>query len=93
VTSLRGALVAFVEFIDLPSASMGMQLWQGQLLRPTDRCARFLHHFRFHIYRHFHFVPTRWGTLLLFLVAAAKLAAYDPPDPSQHNPKSLTSLP
>lgn len=37
VTSLRGALVAFVEFIDLPSASMGMQLWQGQLLRPTDR--------------------------------------------------------
>ncbi len=38
VTSLRGSLVAFVEFIDMPSASMGMQLWQGQLLRPTDRC-------------------------------------------------------
>jgi hypothetical protein len=37
VTSLRGSLVAFVEFIDLPSSSMGMQLWQGQLLRPTDR--------------------------------------------------------
>jgi hypothetical protein len=39
VTSLRGSLVAFVEFIDLPSSSMGMQLWQGQLLRPTDRFA------------------------------------------------------
>jgi len=37
VTSLRGSLVAFVEFIDLHSSSMGMQLWQGQLLRPTDR--------------------------------------------------------
>jgi hypothetical protein len=37
VTSLRGSLVAFVEFIDLPSANMAMQLWQGQLLRPTDR--------------------------------------------------------
>jgi hypothetical protein len=42
VTSLRGSLVAFVEFIDMPSASMGMQLWQGQLLRPTDRCVSLL---------------------------------------------------
>jgi hypothetical protein len=33
-------LVAFVEFIDLPSANMAMQLWQGQLLRPTDRCLK-----------------------------------------------------
>jgi hypothetical protein len=40
VTSLRGSLVAFVEFIDLPSANMAMQLWQGQLLRPTDRCLK-----------------------------------------------------